>query len=100
MQLKIYKDYQALSLHVAEEIIGLIKKKPDAVLCLASGHTPLLAYNLMAQKAIDEKIDLVNQHTNNAFRKLISILVSYRIDFLQNSSINKKLDLIIQHINN
>ena len=57
MQLKIYKDYNTLSFHIAAEIIELVKNKPTAVLCLASGDTPRLAYSLMAQKAMDEKID-------------------------------------------
>ena len=57
MQLKIYKDYSALSVHAATEIIELIKSKPDAVLSLAAGDTPRLTYSLMAKKAIDEKVD-------------------------------------------
>jgi glucosamine-6-phosphate isomerase len=57
MQLNIYKDYQTLSLHAADEIIRLVKHKPKAVLCLAAGHTPELTYNLVAQKAMEEKID-------------------------------------------
>ena len=57
MQLKIYKDYNALSTAAANEIIELVKNKPDAVLCLAAGDTPRLTYSLMAKKAMDEKID-------------------------------------------
>lgn len=57
MQLNIYKDYNELSAQAANEIIELIKIKPDAVLCLAAGDTPRLAYTLMAKKAGDEKID-------------------------------------------
>jgi galactosamine-6-phosphate isomerase len=57
MQLNIYKDYNTLSLHAATEIIDVVKKKPDAVLCLAAGDTPRLTYSLMAKKAADEKVD-------------------------------------------
>jgi len=57
MQLKIYKDYQELSDHVADEIVSTVKNKPDAVLCLATGHSPQLAYKLMVQKVIQKKID-------------------------------------------
>lgn len=57
MQLNIYKDYEDLSQHVADEIIRLIKNKPDAVVCLASGDTPRLTFNLMTKKAADDKID-------------------------------------------
>lgn len=57
MQLNIYKDYEALSQHVADEIIRLVKSKPEAVICLASGDTPRLTFNLMTKKAADDKID-------------------------------------------
>ena len=56
MQLKIYKDYQSLSEAAANEIIDLVKNKPDAVLCLASGDTPRLTCRLFAEKAIKGKI--------------------------------------------
>lgn len=57
MQLKIYKDYPELSANVADEIISLIKRKPDAVICLASGDTPRLTCQVFAERAIKEKID-------------------------------------------
>ena len=57
MQLKIYKDYHELSVHAADEIIELVKNKPDAVLCLAAGDTPRLTYSLMAEKAKRDGID-------------------------------------------
>ena len=40
MQLKIYKDHHGLSDAASDEIMDLIKNKPAAVLCLASGDTP------------------------------------------------------------
>jgi glucosamine-6-phosphate isomerase len=58
MQLTIFKDYNALSQQAAEEITALVKRKPDAVLCLASGSTPLLTCELLVQKAKAENIDL------------------------------------------
>lgn len=57
MKLNIYKDYNTLSSQAANEIIALVKNKPDAVLCLASGDTPRLTYAMMASKASDEKVD-------------------------------------------
>lgn len=57
MQLKIYKDYHTLSLHAAAEIIGLIKNKPQAVLCLPSGDTPRMMCQLMVERAAEEKVD-------------------------------------------
>ena len=58
MQLKIYKDHQGLSDAAANEVIELVKNKPDAVICLASGETPRLTCKLMVEKAVKEKVDL------------------------------------------
>src|SRR5688500_9331592 len=58
MQLKIYKDYQSLSEAAANEIVDLVKNKPNAVLCLASGDTPRLTCKLFAEKALKAKLDL------------------------------------------
>jgi len=57
MNLSIYKDYNDLSEHAAETIIALVSRTPDAVLCLASGDTPLLTYQLVVRKAIKNGID-------------------------------------------
>ena len=57
MRLNIYKNYQELSAQTANEIISLVKNKPDAVLCLATGDSPRLAYKLMVEKVINEKLD-------------------------------------------
>jgi galactosamine-6-phosphate isomerase len=57
MQVKIYDDYESLSAAAADEIISLVKNKPGAVLCLASGDTPRLTCILAAEQAIKQKID-------------------------------------------
>ncbi len=57
MKLNVYPDNQTLSAQVANEVITLIKRKPNAVFCMASGDTPRLACQLIAQRAIDEGID-------------------------------------------
>ena len=62
MQLKIFKDYAALSVQVAEEIIECVKKKPTAVLCLAAGDTPRLPYQLLTGRATDENLDFTHCH--------------------------------------
>jgi glucosamine-6-phosphate isomerase len=58
MKLKIYKDHQSLSAAAASEIIELVKNKPKAVLCLASGETPRLTCKLLVEKALMEKADI------------------------------------------
>ena len=58
MQIKIYKDYKSLSIAVADEIINTVKHNPTAMLCLASGDTPRLAYSFVVQKCREDNIDL------------------------------------------
>ena len=53
----IYKNYHELSLAAANEIASLVKSKPTAVLCLASGDTPRLTCKLLAEKAAEEHIN-------------------------------------------
>jgi glucosamine-6-phosphate isomerase len=58
MQTKIYPDYETLSAAVAQIMFDKIKQKPTAVICLASGHTPLLPCQLFVQKANDEHLHI------------------------------------------
>ncbi len=58
MNILIYKDYATLSEFVAEEIISLLKEKPDAVICMASGDTPKLTCELFTKKAKEENLDI------------------------------------------
>ncbi|HYJ38188.1 MAG TPA: glucosamine-6-phosphate deaminase, partial [Chitinophagaceae bacterium] len=60
MKLRVFPNYQALSAQAADEIISLVKDKPKAVLCLASGDTPRLTCKLLAERAILEKVDFRN----------------------------------------
>lgn len=60
MQLKIYKDHQSLSDAAATEVIELIKNKPNAVICMASGETPRLTCKLLVEKAVKEKADFTH----------------------------------------
>lgn len=50
-------DYRALSEDVSERLLALIQRKPDAVICLATGATPLLAYQMFVEKALAQKTD-------------------------------------------
>ena len=57
MQLKIFKNYTELSDQVSNAIIDLVKEKPTAVLCLASGDTPKLTYADLVRKSAEQHID-------------------------------------------
>lgn len=56
MQLRIFKDYPALSDAVASEIVELAKSNPEAVFCFASGDTPRMAFTMLAAKAREEQV--------------------------------------------
>lgn len=56
MTTRILEDYQTLSVTAADEIIAAVKSNPAAVLCLAAGDTPKLAYALLGQKAKNESV--------------------------------------------
>ncbi len=58
MQLKIYDDHHGLSDAAANDIISLVRNKPDAVVCLASGETPRLTCQFLVQKIKNEKADI------------------------------------------
>lgn len=57
MQVKILKDHQELSEFVATAILHQVMEKPDSVICIASGDTPKLAYELAAEKGQNQQIN-------------------------------------------
>ena len=57
MKLTIDKDYESLSMRTARKVIDLVKNKPGALLCMAAGDTPRLAYTIITQLAKKENID-------------------------------------------
>lgn len=58
MKVKIFNDFESLSLEVANEMIDLFVNNPTATLCLASGNSPVLAYQIFTKKIIESKLDL------------------------------------------
>ena len=57
MTLNIFKDYAELSAHTADIILGEVRRKPDAVLCLAAGDTPRMAYQILTERARKTQVD-------------------------------------------
>jgi len=57
MQIIRFKNYEELSEYAAGFIVNAIKNKPDLVLCMASGSTPALICDLLAQKLKKDKVD-------------------------------------------
>jgi glucosamine-6-phosphate isomerase len=55
---RIFNDCETLSAFAASEWATLIKVKPDAVICVASGDSPKLACELFCKKVKEENIDV------------------------------------------
>lgn len=51
-------NYEVMSRHGADIIIELMKTKPDAIICLATGGSPKRMYEILAQAINEEQIDL------------------------------------------
>ena len=62
MQLKVFDDYASLSSAVADEIIELVRRKPTAMLCMASGDSPKGTCEKVVGKANREKVDFSQLH--------------------------------------
>lgn len=46
-----FDTHEALSRAAAQEVIAAVRRKPDALLCLATGNTPTRTYELLAEAA-------------------------------------------------
>lgn len=55
-------DYEELSRISAERMIECVRNKPDALLCVATGSSPLRAYELFVEYVRKEQIDVQNLH--------------------------------------
>lgn len=58
MNLRIYKDYSTLSRATADLIISFIRAKPQALVCLASGHSPKGVFECLVQDVKARKVNL------------------------------------------
>jgi len=57
MECRIFDDYNGLSDAAAELIIQIVERKPEAVLCFATGNSPVGTYRALAIKAKERGID-------------------------------------------
>jgi galactosamine-6-phosphate isomerase len=58
MDIQVFRNYEELSAKAAEEIASTINLKPDAVICLASGHSPQRTCEIFVQQVRQKKIDV------------------------------------------
>ncbi|TDL73595.1 glucosamine-6-phosphate deaminase [Rhodococcus qingshengii] len=57
MNIKVLTNYEEMSKCTAEFIIDYIQKKPDSLLCLAGGHTPLRTFDFLVESANKGQVD-------------------------------------------
>ena len=58
MTIHQFPDHNTLSQYTAEHIAAVINQKPNALLCLASGDTPIETYHRFAALVQDERVDV------------------------------------------
>jgi glucosamine-6-phosphate isomerase len=58
MIIRQFPDYDTLSQHAAEHIAAVINRKPDALLCLASGDTPTETYRQFVELVRAGQVDV------------------------------------------
>jgi len=58
MKVKVYPDYKSMSRAAADLISAYIKNKPNSLICLASGHSPLGVFQCMVDDVKSEKLNL------------------------------------------
>ena len=55
MRFDVYRDYEEMSRRAAEVIVGEVRRKPDLLLCAATGGTPTRTYELLGERAREER---------------------------------------------
>jgi glucosamine-6-phosphate isomerase len=58
MNVKVLKNYEELSRETGELIVQLIHNKPKAVICLASGNSPLGVFEFLIDEVNNKRVDL------------------------------------------
>lgn len=62
MKIETFENYDLLCKNIAEKIAIAINKKPNSLICLGSGDTPLGVFNLLVDMAKHKKIDFSATH--------------------------------------
>ncbi len=57
MILKIFNNQNELAVKVATQIVDQIKEKPDALICFATGESPMATYKVLVQELKTQQID-------------------------------------------
>lgn len=62
MQTQIFETYDILCKNVVEKIVESISKKPNALICLGSGDTPLGVFDYLMKSFENSEVDFSNVH--------------------------------------
>ena len=57
MNVEIVDDYPALSAAVAQRVIDTVSRKPNALICIAGGDTPLGVFDVLVRASEEGKVD-------------------------------------------
>ena len=57
MILKVFENYPAMSASAADVIVECLRRKPESLICFATGDTPRLAYEILVEKIRTAKVD-------------------------------------------
>lgn len=57
MKISIYENYELMSKKASEYIIDTVNKKPESLLCLAGGDTPLKTYEYLVEAYNNNKVN-------------------------------------------
>jgi galactosamine-6-phosphate isomerase len=62
MEISVFKNYEELSRHAANEIASTIQSMPGSVICLASGNTPKRTCELFVEDVWSKNVDVSKMH--------------------------------------
>lgn len=62
MKIQIFENDVSLSIQAAEQLITTVAEKPEAVLCLAGGESPLKTYRWVVQLSKQNKVEYSKVH--------------------------------------
>jgi glucosamine-6-phosphate isomerase len=62
MQTQIFQTYDILCKNVAEKIVESVSKKPNALICLGSGDTPIGVFEYLVKMKNNGEVDFSNTH--------------------------------------
>ncbi len=86
------ENYTALSERASEYLLAVIRSKPNAVICLATGATPLLTYHYLVEKEGPEQHTEEGERHNQPQLLPLFLVFCFAINFCQYTQANNSRD--------